>query len=425
MVTELTAGQTERLAQLYREWLAAGKSCEPLIRDRVTDILVKLYRRISKPAPRVLFFSSPAMCLLAWARLTERQLPDRIRSWLSEPFAKLWDRLPEQLDAQLSESDQQNLRSSLSAGLASALRNRKRWLVAELEEHVRNQMGSDLWAGFDRCLVDTQTPSDRPRRPTPVFAPQHWGEGWASADRAKYHLQFHLQDQVKGQSQFLRSALENCLAQDPWSLWEMLYAFCVEIGINYSPDQAASLGLYFRCSRELHWWFPFDGVVLASERHSLPLVDEHGRLHAADGPAVQYADGWGVAMWNGIMIPDRYAQPTAVDILTEPNAELRRVLMERYDHAHGKGAFIQACGAKVLDSAVQPMPGDGPEMINELLSIDLPDDDERHMVCLKIIDPSTGRIYIIRVPPDMRTVRSALAWSFDVPPKDYVLEQET
>ena len=64
-------------------------------------------------------------------------------------------------------------------------------------------------------------------------------------------------------------------------------------------------------------------------------------------------------------------------------------------------------------------------MINELLSIDLPGDAERHMVCLKVIDPSTGRTYIIRVPPAVRSVREALAWSFNLDAEDYVLEQES
>jgi hypothetical protein len=56
MITELTAQQKERLAQLYGEWLAAGKNCGPLDRDRVSGILAELYHGIGKPTPLVLFF---------------------------------------------------------------------------------------------------------------------------------------------------------------------------------------------------------------------------------------------------------------------------------------------------------------------------------------------------------------------------------
>ena len=104
-------------------------------------------------------------------------------------------------------------------------------------------------------------------------------------------------------------------------------------------------------------------------------------------------------------------------ILAERNIEQRRVLMERYDSIHGKGRFIQDVGARVIDSAVQPMRPGEPDQINELLSVDLPGDPEARLVALKVIDPSTGRQYVLRVPPGLTSVRSALAWTFGVSPE--------
>jgi len=42
---------------------------------------------------------------------------------------------------------------------------------------------------------------------------------------------------------------------------------------------------------------------------------------------------------------------------------------------------------------------------------------EEPIVCLSVIDPSTGRSYVIRVPPDTTTCRQAAAWiaGFDDP----------
>src|SRR5262249_30553569 len=72
-ITGLTTEQRIRLTEMHEEWLEAGKSSEPLDRSAVAGIMADLYRRIHKPVPRVLVFSSPAMCLLAWAALTERR----------------------------------------------------------------------------------------------------------------------------------------------------------------------------------------------------------------------------------------------------------------------------------------------------------------------------------------------------------------
>jgi len=159
--------------------------------------------------------------------------------------------------------------------------------------------------------------------------------------------------------------------------------------------------------------------------------DADHRLHAAHGMAIEYRDGFGIYAWHGVRVPTQYylRDHTAREILAEPNAEVRRALIERYDEIHAteelkKGKWLLDVGAKVIDTAIQPM-RDGKDGINELLAIELPEDPEERMVALRVIDPSTGRQYIIRVPPDQKTVRGALAWTFRLTEQEYVLAQES
>jgi hypothetical protein len=140
--------------------------------------------------------------------------------------------------------------------------------------------------------------------------------------------------------------------------------------------------------------------------------------------ALGYADGWGIYAWHGLRVPAHIImQPeglTAQVILGEQNAEIRRVMIERV----GLERFLVEAGAKVIDSDVQPMRGQ-PDTINELLSIELPGDPEGVLKAVKVIDPSTGRTYILRVPPDMQRMKQALAWTFDVPEDEYVLQAQS
>jgi hypothetical protein len=150
--------------------------------------------------------------------------------------------------------------------------------------------------------------------------------------------------------------------------------------------------------------------------------------------------------WHGVRIPERYytSEVDAFEILAEKNAEVRRALAERYDEQHGKGSFIQSCNPVMLDSAIQPMRPGETDAINELLSIDLPGDPDGRMVAIKCIDPSTGRVYIIRVHPELRpllgnnnsgrpmfgepqamTVQNALASTHGLRGEEYVLQQES
>ena len=180
---------------------------------------------------------------------------------------------------------------------------------------------------------------------------------------------------------------------------------------------------------------------MISDRPRVLTVDNENRPHNSLGPFCQWSDGSSLFAWHGVYVPAKYylCDLAARDILAEPNAEVRRALMERYDSFRYKGAFMLDCGATLLDSAVQPMRLGEPDTINELMSIELPDDPDKRMVAVKVIDPSTGRQYLLRVDPNLRpmypdgtfgksqkpTVRNAIASTFGLRGESYNPTQET
>jgi len=189
------------------------------------------------------------------------------------------------------------------------------------------------------------------------------------------------------------------------------------IGICAPFLEAHEAGLW------LYW--PTEKEIILCARPVLNVSND--RLHHAIEPSVWWPGGAAFYFWRGVQIPERYycLHVTAREIIAEANIEVRRAMMERYDELRGKGAFISDVGVKVIDSAVQPMRKGQRPCINELLRIDLPGDPDEVMVALKVIDPSTGRVYIIRVPPTQKKVKSALAWTFGVKAADYILQQES
>jgi hypothetical protein len=56
----------------------------------------------------------------------------------------------------------------------------------------------------------------------------------------------------------------------------------------------------------------------------------------------------------------------------------------------------------------------------------IPLDGEADLVCVVVLCPSTGRQYILRVPPRMQTCRQAIAWTAGFEnPEEYQPEAET
>ena len=113
--------------------------------------------------------------------------------------------------------------------------------------------------------------------------------------------------------------------------------------------------------------------------------------------------------WRGVAIDERIAfhpeQITAKEVLEETNAERRRVLLERI----GLDRFMQEAEVQVLD---EDRDRGG---IRRLFRVPLTNDED--IVCVMVHCPSTGGRYLLRVPPNMKTCRQAVAWTagFDDP----------
>ncbi len=113
--------------------------------------------------------------------------------------------------------------------------------------------------------------------------------------------------------------------------------------------------------------------------------------------------------WHGVMVSAQVAlHPqtiTARQVLREQNVEVRRVMIERM----GPQRFIREAHPDLLD-----LDEDAGGQ-RALLRINL--GREEPLVYLQVQDPSTGRQYLLRVPPTMTTCRQAAAWvaGFDDP----------
>ncbi|WP_406291236.1 DUF6745 domain-containing protein [Embleya sp. NBC_00896] len=175
-------------------------------------------------------------------------------------------------------------------------------------------------------------------------------------------------------------------------------------------------------ARQVGWWWPYERVVLVSERPTAMHRDDHSRLHNGDGPALTYADGFALHAWRGMPVPADFvgglgpggSRLTVRGINNEENAELRRVMLEIY----GYDRYLRDVGAQPLDR----------DETGVLWEIELDDDEPIVMVEVLNSTPEpdgTTRTYWLRVPPDTETAREGVAWTFGVSAADYRPLRET
>ncbi|GAA2295164.1 hypothetical protein GCM10010149_49280 [Nonomuraea roseoviolacea subsp. roseoviolacea] len=173
-----------------------------------------------------------------------------------------------------------------------------------------------------------------------------------------------------------------------------------------------------RVARAAGWWWPYERLVLLCERPTRHDRDELGRLHRADGPALEFPDGFALHAWRGMPVPAGFSAAMATldadRIRREENAELRRVMLEHYGYER-----------YVAESGARPVHRDDTGV---LWRVDLRGDEPLTMVEVVNSTPEpdgTSRTYFLRVPPWVRRAREGVAWTFGLAEAEYHPERES
>jgi len=180
--------------------------------------------------------------------------------------------------------------------------------------------------------------------------------------------------------------------------------------------------------------------------------DEQNRPHNDNGPSHEWRDGWRLYHVHGVKVPGWIIEyPDRISVKSiddETNAEIRRVMIEKY----GQAKYLLNAGAKKInqdDYGIlyrRELQDDEPiVMVRVLNSTPEPDGslsraeaedvfgkgvvqrrlDTMIAIGVKLGDDPRFKEYMIRVPPDMRTAHEAIAWTFDKTPKTYAPSIET
>lgn len=160
----------------------------------------------------------------------------------------------------------------------------------------------------------------------------------------------------------------------------------------------------FELADNCGWMNMYEDVVVFQEKPVALRFDDQKRLHSEVGPAIEYADGFGVYSWHGVAIPKEWimdkASLTAKTALTWANIEQRRAACEIVTWAK----ILKELKSVTIEKDEDPM-------IGELLEVDIPDIGKEKF--LRVLC-ATGREFALPVPPTMKTALEANAWTFDI-----------
>jgi len=450
----LTPDQEAQLQKERQYWLANGRSVEPLDRKKAADAICALYAAVGRPTPTVLFFSSPAMCIMA-LRVMVRFAVER-RFVCDTKFEVL---LREQLQVQPIPNRWLQLQKQVASSIALQINSRRRsgtWAQTcdqfskHCESRIDSRIGPSLWARLEsglrsalweqlrtriwqpghgklnetfrepvRPTLDTESTSqtirygDDPRDLRQTMVDTRYQETHLeriTVDIGMSGLEVVARDRAT-------AIWEHCMGAW-WCASAVFYDFCARIGIPYALEQRRFVRLWLDQCRHTHWWFECDGIVFVSNRPTVLKLDSSGRLHNERGAALDYGDGFRLCAIHGVRIdetdvrhPERI---TVYRIEKEPNLEVRHVLTSLYGHAR----YLKDSAATLVHQ----------DKRGKLWRKKREGDTDLVMVEVRNSTPDPNgdvRSCMLRVPPHMKTAAEAVAWTFGMQSSDYNPNVET
>ena len=197
-----------------------------------------------------------------------------------------------------------------------------------------------------------------------------------------------------------------------WGSWELSWIVTTYLGAlqNQKPEVATWSEPLFEAFVAGAWilrWTEDTLYWVAKPRVHVEKITGGRRLSCETGPAVE-SDVEPLYFWHGVMVPEHVVMcPEAItinEIRAEENAEVRRVMMERY----GLSRYLEDSGAQLVHE----------DELGKLYRTEIADDEP--LVMVKVMNSTaepdgTRKAYFLRVPPDMTVARDAVAWTFGYP----------
>ena len=199
-----------------------------------------------------------------------------------------------------------------------------------------------------------------------------------------------------------------------WVSWLSFFRHIVGLQIDYSKWQYWETLTAHSGPRIMHPDF-----CMISDRPEILTVDNQHRPHNDTGPFCRWRDGSALYAVHDVRVPrwvvEKPERLTVERIDTEPNAEIRRVMLDRF----GWSRYLKAGGSTPVDHE---------EGIGTLHRKPVKNDEDLVMVEVVNSSPESDgswKRYILRVPPTTKTAREAVAWTFGMTAAEYRPSVET
>ena len=399
-ILSLTEKQKEQLSVYREKWIKIGLSTEPANREKAEIAIKEMYRLSGLKDPeKIVWCGSPLSQGLTRAIILNKKLIKDIGKQVS-----VWSSVADSVRDSVWSSVADSVRSSVGDSVEDSVRS-------SVEDSVRSSVEDSVWSSVWSSVADSVRSSVWSSVGDSVWSSVRSSVGDSVGDSVWSSVRSLVRDSV---ADSVRSSVEDSVWYSGYGQhdanWLAFYDFFKnECGL---VEETKKLNGLIEQAKNAGWYLPHEKICWVSERHNLLKLDDEGRLHSLNSPALSYPDGWSIYAIHGVRVPEYIIQrpnEITVDLIEkENNQEIKRVMIDKY----GQDRYMQDCGAQLIQS----------DDCGELYVKPIANDETMTMVKVLNSTPEpdgTVKIYWLRVPPNTPTAKAGIAWTFGMDEKEY------
>jgi hypothetical protein len=184
-------------------------------------------------------------------------------------------------------------------------------------------------------------------------------------------------------------------------------------GVEFTADQNAQLERWLKLISGPTHFFVFGEFVICSERHESFSMDERGRLHSSDGPALRCRDGYEIYVWHGVRVDKRViTEPesfTREELNAERNSEIHRCLAEKL----GWEKYLALRDLVTIDEWQDPKTGLDYQLLDTATRLG---DEQPRFLRMRspALHDGSQPHFVEPVHPELKTAQAARRWQIPV-----------
>ena len=424
----ITPAEKLAMDDIAREWTKIAMRTDPIRPDKIVPAIHALYAAAGMPCKRVVIVPSPLVMAFAygaaaWIWHSRKDTADATRAATAAATDEATD---EATYAATRAATYAATAAATYAATDEATAAATSDATADATYEATAEATADATADATRAATDEAT----------AEAIQHRSIGAARACK-----------DIAG-ARGIACARRWWRTYQGGNMWSPVCAYYAAmrdvVGLHLPQFQAYAA--WEACAREGAFRIMHEEFCMVSDFPAEIHIDDQNRPHNDTGPSHRWRDGWSLYHVHGVRVPaDVVESPhliTVERITNEGNAEVRRVMIDRY----GAARYLLDSGAKVIardDYGVlyrQEVPQDEPIVMVRVLNTtpesagSLSQEDAERVFGPQVVQRSLDimkaighlvaseprwKEYMLRVPPTISTAHEAVAWTFGKTPEHY------